>query len=71
MTTINYSTIINHVHVYYIGMTYPEKALKRELWSIVKSSKPSQVRYVIDENAAKHGNTNYITCMNIKFTCRS
>lgn len=39
-----------------IGIGYPDRALKKELWEIVRSNKPSQVKYVIDQIAAARGN---------------
>jgi transposase len=37
------------------GIQYPDKALKKELWSIVAAYKPHVVRYVVDEMAVAHG----------------
>lgn len=39
-----------------LGISYPEKALKKELWEIVKSVKSRHISYVIDKMAAQHGN---------------
>ena len=47
------------------GIAYPDKALKKKVWAIAKACKPSQVRYVIDEMAAKHGNNTCTLCMYI------
>ena len=40
--------------IYAIGIPYPEKALKKDIWEIVKDSKPSPI-YAIDEIAKEKG----------------
>ena len=40
--------------IYAIGIPYPEKALKKDIWEIVKDSKPSPI-YATDEIAKEKG----------------
>ena len=48
-----------HVY-YYIGIEYPEKSLKKELWSLFKAHKPRSVKYVVDEIANEKGKYHHL-----------
>ena len=43
-----------HLILMFIGLAYPEKALKKDLWDVIKKSKTSPV-YVTDKIAEEKG----------------
>ena len=51
---IQYSLWMMHLKSI-IGLTYPEKAIKKDLWEIIKKSMTPPV-YAIDKIAKEHGN---------------
>ena len=52
--TILYSLWTVHLILMFIGLVYPEQALKKDLWDVIKKSKTSPV-YVTDKIAEEKG----------------
>ena len=52
--TILYSLWTMYLILMFIGLAYPEKALKKDLWDVIKKSKTSPV-YVTDKIAEEKG----------------
>ena len=59
-----------HIELYVTGMAYPDKALKKDLWDIIKKSRTPPV-YAIDKISEGKGTINLYTTDFINYCNRS